>query len=430
MSIKIRHGPPGSYKTSGAVQDDLIPMVESGRPIYTNVRGITLQSLKNAGVKVPPDYTEDMFVAAEMESAADAELWRRFFMWARPGAFFLLDEAQIIFPNEGLKPKRIDWDTLPEEVRDKLVHCDKTAQVGDKEKNRPDDLAIAFEMHRHFNWDFTFTTPNIQLINRHVRQTAEGAYLHRNQALVGGKLLKGRYLEIFHEASRSGLSQRDEISRRQLTINKRTFDCYQSTATGEVSDTQAGIGLFSNPKLVFLLSFLALIVVYQGFFGKTTAFLGAFGLVETDETFFSAQALAADANADETPKPHLEISSVPAAQAPGTHSEKTSVVPGGSHDKQLDTPVISHPSILLGGHLKFGQRETYYLYVSTDNKKYVPISIYEFNELGYEIESIGYRQRPRKRLFRLSYKGKELRTLTVTRIPQARDTVASSLGFK
>ena len=45
MSIKIHHGEPGSYKTSGAMSDDIIPILEKGRLIITNVRGFTRETV-------------------------------------------------------------------------------------------------------------------------------------------------------------------------------------------------------------------------------------------------------------------------------------------------------------------------------------------------------------------------------------------------
>ncbi|HEJ4774917.1 TPA: hypothetical protein SMR50_006419, partial [Pseudomonas aeruginosa] len=45
MAIKIHHGPNGSYKTSGAIQDDLIPAIKKGRVIITNVRGLTRERI-------------------------------------------------------------------------------------------------------------------------------------------------------------------------------------------------------------------------------------------------------------------------------------------------------------------------------------------------------------------------------------------------
>ena len=58
MSIKIHHGFPGSYKTSGAVQDDFIPAALAGRHIVTNVRGLDNEDrirevLEGQGMTVP-----------------------------------------------------------------------------------------------------------------------------------------------------------------------------------------------------------------------------------------------------------------------------------------------------------------------------------------------------------------------------------------
>ena len=41
MAVKIHHGAPGSYKTSGAVMDDFTHWAREGRTIVTNVRGLT-----------------------------------------------------------------------------------------------------------------------------------------------------------------------------------------------------------------------------------------------------------------------------------------------------------------------------------------------------------------------------------------------------
>lgn len=61
MSIKIHHGAPGSYKTSGAVLDDFIPAVLEGRHIITNVNGLSdadlvRDVLEEQGLTVPETF--------------------------------------------------------------------------------------------------------------------------------------------------------------------------------------------------------------------------------------------------------------------------------------------------------------------------------------------------------------------------------------
>ncbi len=53
MSIKIHHGPNGSYKTSGAIQDDAVPALKDGRVIITNVRGFTLEPSPSTSPRPP-----------------------------------------------------------------------------------------------------------------------------------------------------------------------------------------------------------------------------------------------------------------------------------------------------------------------------------------------------------------------------------------
>lgn len=109
MSIKIHHGPPGSYKTSGAVGDDFVQAVLAGRTIITNVRGLSdrqnvidvLSNAKKWGrnrFKAVPDSFDLIWIDTELEAGRDR--LSRFFQWAPHGAFLLIDEAQTIWLKE------------------------------------------------------------------------------------------------------------------------------------------------------------------------------------------------------------------------------------------------------------------------------------------------------------------------------------------
>ncbi|MCZ2982632.1 hypothetical protein NYY70_20860, partial [Acinetobacter baumannii] len=79
MSIKIHHGPNGSYKTSGAIQDDAVPALKEGRLIITNVRGFTLERV----LQVMPDLPESVdIINLDLEQQADMERMRTWFQWA------------------------------------------------------------------------------------------------------------------------------------------------------------------------------------------------------------------------------------------------------------------------------------------------------------------------------------------------------------
>jgi zona occludens toxin len=83
MSIKIHHGPPGSYKTSGAVMDDFIPAARAGRTIVTNVRGLSsVDRVCDALGDVPPEFDLIYLPTAEHpDSAKNRDYLAKWFHW-------------------------------------------------------------------------------------------------------------------------------------------------------------------------------------------------------------------------------------------------------------------------------------------------------------------------------------------------------------
>ncbi|EHS33068.1 zonular occludens toxin domain-containing protein, partial [Pseudomonas aeruginosa] len=176
MSIKIHHGPNGSYKTSGAIQDDAVPALKDGRVIITNVRGFTLER----AYQVFPDLPNTAeIINLDLESLEDLEKMRTWFQWAPRGAFLIFDETQLLFPKSWREKdlERFDYPGGPE-----------AAHAAD----RPMGWLDAWTRHRHFNWDIVLTTPNISYIRDDIRMTCEMAYKHSNLAVIG---IPGRYKE-------------------------------------------------------------------------------------------------------------------------------------------------------------------------------------------------------------------------------------------
>jgi len=249
MSVKIHHGPPGSYKTSGAVMDDFVEAVFAGRVVITNVRGLNdepriREVLSKAFPKRKiPDSFELVWVDTETEEGIfDIQA---FWIWADCGAFILIDEAQAFWPSE-MRPG--DW--APFALRGGV----DAARI----QARPRDYPDAWTRHRHFNWDIVLTTPDIKLFHAKIRSVSEAAYIHKNQALIG---IRGRYLEGMHLASNNGFSS-DLFSVRHRKIPSWVFELYQSTATGVVSDTKAGQPFWRDPKIMGLAIFLVVIVAF------------------------------------------------------------------------------------------------------------------------------------------------------------------------
>jgi zona occludens toxin len=259
MSIKIHHGPPGTYKTSGAVQDDLLPLLNSKkkeiRPIVTNIRGLTREKILEAKPELPESI---QVINIDTSTEEGMEKISKWFHWVPLGAFIILDEGQVIFPKE--------WTAK---------HIKELDYPGGREKakndGRPVNWMEAWTQHRHYNWDIVITTPSIKYLRDDIRNTAETAFKHANLALIKLPGLKGKYKESVHMATDNG-SPSTCINVRSKRINNDVFKLYSSTSTGEFSDTVAGVSILSDPRLLLLFG-TVLAAGYFGVSGFSNSFL-------------------------------------------------------------------------------------------------------------------------------------------------------------
>lgn len=269
MPIKIHHGAPGSYKTSGSIGDDLIVAVLQGRTIITNVRGIasieTIRKVARDAVRMrrwlivrrykylaqfaksdKADQAELISIDTSTQAGRDrlAVWWH----WAPPGAFLQLDEVQRIWPPK-MTPTQYGKLTLSEGV----------AEAMPSGEERPSTFESAFDMHRHGNWDLVLATPSIDKVHPIIRGASESAYKHTNLKTIG---LAGWYRENYHMAENTGRTQGDVLQTRLRKVPQWVFGLYESTATGEVRDTGFGANLFKSPKLVAIFSVLAICIIW------------------------------------------------------------------------------------------------------------------------------------------------------------------------
>ena len=241
MSGKIYWGRPGSYKTSSAIKTDLPEFAFEGRKVITNVRGLNdTEQIKKVLEKQFKKQVHDDFeiINVESETKEGRDKWARFFHWCPKGAAFIVDEAQDVW-SKRWTTKQLDSFNYP-------GGPDKANEDG-----RPNDFSIAFDQHRHYNWDFVLTTPHIKKLREDIREICDFAYKHRNQALVG---LSKRYNQFGHDPDNNCRSEKDaEVSRIGCSIPSWVFDLYESTATGEISDTRSGFKFWKQPKIMILL---------------------------------------------------------------------------------------------------------------------------------------------------------------------------------
>jgi len=257
MSIKIHHGPPGSYKTAGAMQDDAVPAARGGRHIVLNVRGTGNEERWHTVLGNLPEEFEVTHV--DTSTHAGRELMRRWFHWAPLGALIVLDEINTIYTK--------GWS-----IRD-LAEYDYPGGLDAAERDgRPCNVLEAFEMHRHYNWDVVGTSPSWNKVHPALQDCAEGGYRHHNRKLIG---LSG-YLEIFHLADNAGRAKTDEIMVTKKTIERRTFDLYKSTTTGVVKDTTAGQNVFLRAGPIFVLAIIVALISGLVYVGPPRALAMAF----------------------------------------------------------------------------------------------------------------------------------------------------------
>lgn len=237
MPIKIHHGPPGSYKTSGAIGDDFLREARAGRIIVTNVRGISRERVLEQFDDLPPSF-DVIWIDDRTEDGR--EKLRKWFHWIPSGAYIFVDEAQDIWPRH--------W--RESDLARLNYPGGREAALKD---NRPLDWAMAWDKHRHWNWDLVLTTPDIKKIREDIRGIADGAYKHKDLALIG---FGGRYVEGFHSPEDTGKADSHFYSITRKKVPAYVWKLYDSTATGKYTATKSGTPLWKNPKLIFLVAIL------------------------------------------------------------------------------------------------------------------------------------------------------------------------------
>ena len=258
MTAVIHHGPPGSYKTFALVQRVLIPALEAGRVIVTNIRGFNdIEKIRlTLGVTIP-ESAAIYYLEPDIEGF---EEMARFFHWVPAGALIAMDEGQRVYPTRDKNFKHLDLQ------ESQIIYDNKGEPLLDIETKkyvtRPLTLENAFDQHRHFNWDIYISTPNISKIHGEIRSVVEWAYRHRN---VSGLLpwYKNKWVEFRHDSETSGKSLAHYSGTpKKYKADFRIFDCYQSTATGTAKNSNENISIFRDPKLRVL---LVVICVAVGF---------------------------------------------------------------------------------------------------------------------------------------------------------------------
>lgn len=267
MAIVIRDGANGSMKSAACVVYDIIPALEAGRTVITNVEGLLpLEEIKKVtGKKFP---ASARLIRCFSCNKNGVNLWQNWFSWIPPDCLIVIDEAQDIFSKVagfsadkslyvGMEPF---LPMLPEYWPDffaerlasyKENYVESASDVDDfgerlfdenGNPNWPEHFMSACKRHRKFTWDMIWLTPDISDIPSDVRGAAELAKNHRNKSIPVFYPRRCRVWERTPKAT--GVTPPKGDTTYVVKIPLWAFGVYRSTFTGKFTKS----GLSSLPR--------------------------------------------------------------------------------------------------------------------------------------------------------------------------------------
>jgi zona occludens toxin len=253
MATSIHHGAPGSFKSFALVQRFAIPALQAGRCVVCNVRGF--DSLERIIEQYPDiDFPATAkLIYLETTTRESRMIMAGWFHWVPIGALIIIDEGQEIYPDrKDFKLESLDAFVCPDGYEPEQIA-----------EGRPVDVFTAYDKQRHYNWDIFISTTNVVKIKSEIRQVTEWAYRHRS---LSGLIpwAKNQWMEHQHDPENNGKSQTHRVgSPVRYKADLRIFKCYQSTATGEATESQAGQSIFKNSAILFPLFVIIACIIFS-----------------------------------------------------------------------------------------------------------------------------------------------------------------------
>lgn len=289
MAVVLFHGAPGSYKTSMAMQEKLIPALKAGRVVVSNIEGLYPLNVIEERLETKfPDTAKLFRISSQTEKGR--HLLQRWYHWLPTGVLLILDEVQDIYP-EGREFKPVDYnyvsvhqykDVLPPDLYQlHLDNLDKfkpteldeshTDDLGEEIFDSdghiiyPKTLSESFMRHRKYNWDIVTITPDIKKVHSDIRGVCEKAFAHASKDAIPIPYYKRRPRVLEHPAKENGLKAVKGDTVTFPKVKTDVFKIYKSTATGQ--NNKSGVG--KNPirgKLLFGIVFVLLLPIYYIWF--------------------------------------------------------------------------------------------------------------------------------------------------------------------
>lgn len=336
MATSIHHGPPGSFKSFTLVQRFAIDALKEGRVVITNIRGLT--SIDRIQDQFPdykfPDTADLWFINTDEEKYR--QFMARWFHWAPFKALIIIDECQRVYPNRrDFKKEDLDRCDLmgfePDDF-DIQINDEYTGQT--YTVHRPKDVDTAFDMQRHFQWDIYLSTPNISKVKDFIREVAQTAYRHKSLGELMPLFFKNTWYEFQHDPENSGkLTSHIAGKPRKYKADERIFKCYQSTATGEHTESKANQSVFGDTKVKFVL--FMLVCSIGGFIYFAINFASLHGDSKKTQAVSTTQT---------TIQPDQNLADIPIqkadSQAPDSHNNNVPIQQSGGFFDRLGFQLV------------------------------------------------------------------------------------------
>jgi zona occludens toxin len=266
VALSIHHGAPGSYKSFCLVQRFGFDALVTGRTIVTNIRGFhDLENIKKhfPDLKIHPD-SSIIFVTSD--SKKGRQLMAGFFHWVPFNCLLLIDEGQRVYPKrKGFTLESLDRYVCPDGYTPSQLPPNAEFPDGIP---RPEDALTAFDMQRHFQWDIYISTPHINKILDPIREVAVTSFYHTSLAEKLPLFFKNTWYEHKHDPSNAGHSPFQRIGApTKYKADLKIFNCYQSTATGEYTESKADKSILSDSTLRLKMFFVVVGLASGIYFG-------------------------------------------------------------------------------------------------------------------------------------------------------------------
>ncbi len=223
MGVYAVCGVPGSGKTLYLLKKFLIPALQSGRNVYTNIEGLNIDRM--AEIFEFDGMSANRLVHrlnSDEDPEKDVERIRYFYVDKDTGeqrpdnSIFIIDEAQNYFGSRDFK------------------------------ENFSNDLIKYITRHRHYGHDVVWATQVLESVDISFRRNTAITYALRRMEHLGAK--NSSFVYVFDRCE----LEKKHLSRQVFSFDKQYFACYDSYVAQNVTEKRKSYNVLLHSPFVWL----------------------------------------------------------------------------------------------------------------------------------------------------------------------------------